>query len=338
MTETGSDVVRLDLPGDRAARTTICKKHKRPMRKTKGGEMLCPLCENPFLDEVWRLPHKDNRNAIILVEGPTGTGKSYFCLKLAEDLDPKFFENPVLKVEMLGTRVLFKPSKFAAVLNKNILYQGAVVIIEEGGVQADHRKWYSFNNMVFNYILETFRFMKLIVIVNVPVSQFLDSDAQKMFHYHVETRKVDYKKNLNIVKIKSQTYNSTTKKIYRKFLRYKINGRWIKFVMWRFPRAGKVLWKEYEKLHREFKRGLIDEMDKEMRLIEKQDTAKKQRIMINEDDAVAQIIANPPRYIKQIRGRQVVDKSMVEADFNVGRGIGERIKKRAEWELNPQGV
>lgn len=314
-----------------------CRKHKRPYRIRKDGKKYCPICECPFEGEIHHVIHKENRNVLIIVEGPPGTGKSYFCLALAADLDPNFYERPGLTFELLGFRILFKPAMFTKVLRSKELYKGAVVIIEEGGVQADHRKWYSFNNMVFNYILQTFRFMNLIVIVNVPVIQFIDSDAQKLFMYHIETVKVDYTEKLNVVKIKRQTYNSTVKKTYQKFLRYKVNGRFIKFVTWKFPRADKKLCRLYERLHRTFKAGLIEELAREMKLLDKQEDIKKQRVLINEKDAVAQVIANPEIFTKELRGRTIVDGAMVETKFNVGRGIGERIKKAAEYELNKVG-
>ena len=128
----------------------LCERHKRPKCTDNDGSVRCPICENPWLNEIWKTVHKDNRNELIIVEGPPGTGKSYFCNKLGEYLDYRFYENPNLTTELLGTRILFKPSYFTQVLNEQNLYKGAVVIIEEGGVQADHRKWFSFNNMVFN--------------------------------------------------------------------------------------------------------------------------------------------------------------------------------------------
>lgn len=334
MTAIGSDVVRR-AGGLRSPGRTTCRKHKRPLRETKDGKLLCPICENPWESRVWEMVHKDNRNALIVVEGPPGTGKSYFCLKVAQDLDHRFYENPAITIEMLGFRILFRPARFARILGESNLYTGAVIIIEEGGVQADHRKWFTFNNMVFNYILEVFRFMRLIVIVNVPVIQFMDSDAQKMFNYHVETVKVEYKEKLNVVKIKEQSYNSTTKKIYRKFLRFKVNKRWIAFKLpWKFQGPSKTIVRVYEKLHREFKSGLIEDLAKEMQMIDKQESMKKKKILINEDDAVAQIIANPARYVKIVRNRKMVSAPLIESDFNVGRGISARIKSRAEMELN----
>lgn len=302
------------------------------MKKIPDGFFLCPICENPFAGDLWKIVNIHNRNALIVVEGPPGTGKSYWCLKIAQYLDPTLFENPKITAELLETRILFRPSMFAKVLNEQNLYKGAVIIIEEGGVQADHRKWYSFNNMVFNYIFQTFRFMNLIVIVNVPVIHYIDSDAQKLFQFHVQTLEVTNK--MNRVKIMRQQYSSTRKKIYRHHLRYKINDQWIKFHKWKFPKASARLCHEYEKMHKSFKSGLIEELAKEMALLDKAESIKRHRVLVNEDEAVEKIIQNPDQYTSMRSGKIIVDKAMVEIEFGIGRSISERIKKRAEMRLN----
>lgn len=311
----------------------LCPKHKRPYVKKGNRTQLCPVCEDPFNAEIWRVVNVHNRNALIIVEGPPGTGKSYWCLKKAQDLDPNFFHMPKLKAEDLAHRILFKPSMFAKVLNEETLYKGAVIIIEEGGVQADHRKWFTFNNMVFNYIFQTFRYMNLIVFVNVPVIQYVDSDVQKMFQYYVQTLNVTTQ-NKNRVKIMKQQYSSIMKKIYRSHLRYKVNNQWIKFNEWHSPKPAPRLCNEYEKLHKQFKSGLIEDLAKEMAMLDKQEAIKKHRVLINEDEAVEKILKDPTNYISKRAGRIIVDKAMVEIEFGIGRSISERIKKRAEMRLN----
>lgn len=315
--------------------TELCKIHNRPLNKGA-----CPLCENPFTHDLWSLVHKDNRNALIVVEGPPGTGKSYWCLKLAQYMDPGFFEKPGITAQELSTRIIFRPSDFVKVLRdhgeNNSLYKGAVLIVEEGGVQADHRKWYTFNNMVYNYIFQTFRFMNLIVILNVPVIDYVDSDAQKLFNYHVKTLRVT-SENMNKVEIFQPQYNSIMKRIYRKHLRYKINGQWIKFRTWSFPKASARLLHEYEKMHTKFKSGLIDELAEQMIMLDKQASAKKHQALVDEKQAALQIADNPEEWVSFRAGRLIVDKSRVERKYKIGRSIAERIKKHAEEILMERG-
>lgn len=314
----------------------LCERHKRPL--DKNGR--CPICDNPFTHDLWSLVHKDNRNALIVVEGPPGTGKSYWCLKVAQYMDPGFFENPKITVQDLSTRIIFKPSDFVKVLSdhgeRNTLYKGAVLIVEEGGVQADHRKWYSFNNMVYNYIFQTFRFMNLIVILNVPVIDYVDSDAQKLFNYHVKTLRIT-SENMNKVEIFQPQYNSIMKRIYRKHLRYKVNNQWIKFRTWSFPKASARLLHEYEKMHTSFKSGLIDELAEQMIMLDKQVAAKKNQALVDEKKAALAIADNPDGYVSFRAGRLIVDKARVEMDYKIGRSIAERIKKRAEMILEERG-
>jgi len=317
-----------------------CKDHNRPLRVKRDGSVHCPICENPFEEDLWSLVHKDNRNALIVVEGPPGSGKSYWCLKAAQDIDPRFFENPNITHKDLATRIIFKPSDFVKVLRdhtqNDTLYKGAVLIVEEGGVQADHRKWYTFNNMVYNYIFQTFRFMNLVVILNVPVIDYVDSDVQKLFHFHVKTVKVT-SENMNQVEILKPQYNSIMKKIYRKHLRYKVNNQWIKFRTWAFPKASARLCHEYEKLHREFKSGLIDDLAEEMTALDKQAEAKRAQTMVDEKAAALEIADNPKKWISFRAGRLIVDKSRIERKYGIGRSIAERIKKHAEEILAERG-
>lgn len=314
-----------------------CKTHKRPLRKLKDGREICPICENPFFNEVWEFVFKKNKNVLIVIEGEPGDGKSYLSDKIGEDMDPEFFERIDLTPEILKTRVIYKPATFAKILNEDILYRGAVIIIEEGGIQADHRKWFTFNNMLINYILQTFRFMKLIVVFNVPIIDYIDSDSRKLFKFHIETLRVDYKNNQNVFKVKKQKYNSTTKKIYRTFLRYKVKGQLIKFHRWRTNKPNKLLCRCYEKIHTEFKRELIKELTQEVAILDKDVAAQKKRRLVNEEEAVKKVLNNKDIFTKDYAGKILVDRATVESEFGIGRAIAERIKKRAERLIHEGG-
>lgn len=307
---------------------TICEKHNRPYVLLKNGREFCPICDNPWFTDVWNLVHKHNQNVLIITEGPPGTGKSWIDLHIAESLDYTF------NVNTIKERVMFHPKDFAKVVSDQKLKKGNAIMIEEGGIQADHRKWFSFNNMVINYILQTFRYQNLISIFNVPVIDYIDNDARKLFKYHLETVKIDSRNMQNIYKIKVQSYNSSTKKIYRKFLRYHVNGGWIKFIRWRTPRPSVKLCHAYEKMHKEFKHNLVQDLYRQMALIEKVEEGKKTRQLLDIDKAVEKVLANPDRYFNKYGTKWVCNMGLVEKDFNVGRAYGARIKNEAQIQYN----
>jgi hypothetical protein len=300
-----------------------CVKHKVP-RKKNG---LCMLCESPWLNEMWEDVHLRNKNVLALVEGPPGDGKSYFSMNTAQEIDPTFTH------ETLKERCLFHPRQFAQIVSQERLRHGNALLMEEMGTQADHRKWFSFNNMLINYILQTFRHQRLIAIFNVPIIDYIDSDSRKLFKYHVETLGIDKSNNMNVVKIKKQVYNSATKKIYRKFLRYRVNGQWIRFRLWKTLKPPAKLCHAYEPLHKAFKRELAEDLTKQMTLMEKSDKSREDRQLLDYDGAIKRVLNEREVFTKIQGGKVVVDQSLVEHEFKVGRGLGLRIKRGAELEM-----
>lgn len=316
----------------------MCSKHERPLRETKEGEKICPICSNPLNSEIWDIVHRKNRNVLIVTEGLPGIGKSYINLKKAQDLDPLFFEDPDMTEEKLMQRVLYKPKDFADILNESKLYTGAVVILEEGGVQADHRKWFTFSNDLFNKIFQVFRHRKLIVMVNVPVMDYIDSDARKLFSFHIEAIDIDTKYKLNVYKVKRLSYNTTMKRVFMKYPRYNINGRYIKFRLWRSPGPSKTLTKVYEKVHVKFKREIVADFSKKAAMLDIDEKKKESRVLIDEEEATKTVIERMPEFSRPYSNRIIFDRSRIEHEFGVGRSIAERIKKGAEFQVNRKDV
>lgn len=311
-----------------------CPIHNRPLVVTKKGshERHCPICKNPFFEQIWNTVHKNNQNCLIITEGPPGTGKSYLDLKIAQELDPTFNENT------LHERVIFNPRQFVNIIAEGKLKKGNAIVIEEGGVQADHRKWFTFNNMVINYILQTFRYQNLIALFNVPVIDYIDSDARKLFKYHIETVKIDFREGYNVYKVKQQSYNSATKKIYRKFLRMKYRGKWLKFNMWRTKKPNAKILHKYETIAQDFKRKLAADLNEQMQIIDKETKTKMTKQLLDIEKAAKKIIENKDRYLKSWGERTVINISLIEQDYKIGRTFAKRIKDLAEIELKKQGL
>lgn len=318
---------RQELKTLREPMPDICKIHNKVLETRKTGKNVCPICQNPWYNEVWEIVHKKNKNVLIIAEGEPGDGKSYISLRIGESLDDSF------NYKTIDQRVVFKPKYFAKIVSEESLKKGNIIVIEEGGVQADHRKWHSFNNMVINYILQTFRYQNLIVIFNVPVIDYIDSDSRKLFKFHIETTGIDYKNNMNSFKIKRQTYNSATKKIYRKFLRYMIDGQWLRLNKWKTRIPSAKLRHRYEDLHKQFKHELVESLYTKMTIMEREAKSSERRKTINIDEAIVTVMQNPKRYIKLYGGRIVVSQPLIERDFKIGRSLAQRIKVSAETKL-----
>jgi len=140
-----------------------------------------------FID-IWRRVHIQKQNAIVLVWGDTGIGKSWFSLWLACILDPTFAEN-------LKERVIFHPKEFLINLKRNVYKRGNVVILEEVGTSVGAREWYSRINRAIMKVLQTFRNKRLIVIMTVPSPSFVDTQSRKLTNFDacvVKRRERDY--------------------------------------------------------------------------------------------------------------------------------------------------
>src|SRR5437870_4384364 len=94
---------------------------------------------------------RNNKNFLCAVLGPTGSGKTYTALRIAEEIDPSFG----------SSRIVFNPVDFMKILKG--LPSGSVIVFDEAGVGMSAQEWQKKANKIFNYVLQTFRFRNIIV-------------------------------------------------------------------------------------------------------------------------------------------------------------------------------
>ena len=116
------------------------------------------------------------RNFIGIIHGPTGSGKSYLGMKIAEKLDPTF------NIE----RVIFDPEDFFDLIGK--LPKGAWLVFDEAGAILDARRFMTVVNCVVSYVLETFRYKQISVIFTVPNLKMIDTNVRRLMHAMVFQR------------------------------------------------------------------------------------------------------------------------------------------------------
>ncbi len=156
----------------------------------------------------------NNKNWLAAIVGETGSGKSFSALRIAKLIDPSFNID----------RVVFTPEQFLELLNSGTLTRGCAVVFDEAGCGMPAREWYSIQNKLLGYVLQTFRRENLAVIFTLPNISFLDVQARKLFHTIIQTLSVNFKKKYVVTKYFLNQSNPVKDKDYRKFLRIRNNS------------------------------------------------------------------------------------------------------------------
>lgn len=179
----------------------------------------------------------NNRNFIGFVGGPTGSGKSWSCITIATFLDPNFsIDNIVFDAKGLMARV-----------NRGKLKPGSVIVFEEAGVALSNRNWQSTLNKIINYLFQTFRHKRFILLMNSPYMDFIDAATRKLFHAELKTIKIDKARGVTILKPQIIQYNDRKDKFYYKYLRSTTETGGLKVIKhWAVPRPPTELVEAYE--------------------------------------------------------------------------------------------
>lgn len=185
---------------------------------------------------------KKNKNALLFISGPTGSGKSYSSLSIAEQIDKEFDI----------THVVFSGVELMDLINGDKLHKGSVIVFEEMGVEMSNKNWMSVTNKMINYLMQTFRHRCFVLIMNSPYMDFVDASTRKLFHAEISTQGIDFKRKITILKPQLIQYNARNKKFYYKYLRMK-KGKGIAPVeRWHVPKPSKKLLEAYEIRKREY--------------------------------------------------------------------------------------
>jgi ABC-type dipeptide/oligopeptide/nickel transport system ATPase component len=188
---------------------------------------------------------KRNKNFLCIISGPTGSGKSWSAMSIAEMLNDDFNTD----------RIIFRGKDLMREINtkKYDKRKGVVFIWDEAGVDLSSRNWQSVTNKMLNFLIQTFRHQNFILIFTAPYSDFLDVSTRKLFHAEFETVTINKNKQTVKIKAKQLQYNAGLKKWYKKYLKSIIKGKGvIKIKEWYVPKPSDELIDEYEERKKEF--------------------------------------------------------------------------------------
>lgn len=212
----------------------------------------------------------NNKNFLATITGPTGSGKSWSALSMAELIDPEFN----------ASRVIFKARDLMKLINSGSLKPGSVILWDEAGIDLSNRNWQSVTNKMLNALLQTFRHKNFILLFTVPFHDFIDSASRKLFHADFETQRINKNEGAVIIKPKLLQYNSNLAKWYRKYLKVQINGHIVKIKRWAVPKPSDKLIKEYEEAKNKFTKDLNMDINKQLDELE---APERNEVKVEED-------------------------------------------------------
>lgn len=135
-----------------------------------------------ILERITNRLLKLNKNFLAVVTGDTGSGKSYAAMRLAQLIDPKFSVK----------NIALDPEQFFEILENKNVGKGSCIIFDEAGVGMGARDWYTIQNKVFGYVLQTFRHLNIAVIFTVPNLSFIDVQLRNLLHMHLNMQSINY--------------------------------------------------------------------------------------------------------------------------------------------------
>lgn len=188
-----------------------------------------------------------NMNAIIVINGDTGSGKTYQALRLASDVSKYLDTNFNVHDNVAFTFKDLLP-KFKLEQNNK---PGTPFVFEEVGAfggGASARQWQSKANSLFNSFLQIDRHNNRVFIMTCPDFSMLDAASRKLCHMQMTMMKgIDRHKNVSQSKPKEIQINRTTGKVYYKYIRYNLDGMRARYKKHASGLPPPIILTEYEK-------------------------------------------------------------------------------------------
>lgn len=183
-----------------------------------------------------------NKNFLGFISGPTGSGKSWSTLSICQDLDPEFDTN----------RIVFNGLELMNLINSGKLKTGSAICFEEVGVEMNNKNWQSVTNKMLNFLMQTFRHRRFILIMNSPYMDFVDSSTRKLFHAEMQTVGINLKTKECMLKPQLIQYNGRYRKFYFKYLRVITRQGSLPVEIWNVKKPSQELIESYEVKKREY--------------------------------------------------------------------------------------
>ncbi|MCD4759352.1 AAA family ATPase [archaeon] len=202
---------------------------------------------------------RNNKNFLVFTGGPTGVGKSWSNLSIAQMLNPKFTVKDCV----------FRGKDLMRRINSGQIKSGMPLVFDEAGIDLSNRSWQSTTNRLLNALLQTFRHKRIVLLMNSPYMDFVDASTRKLFHAEFQILGVNKETQTAICKPQLLQFNARMSKFYYHYLKIINNKKMIPVKRWNIPKPSDGLVKEYEKKKTAFTKALNEGIYKELEAMEK---------------------------------------------------------------------
>lgn len=271
------------------------------------------VANNPVLRvKAWNRMNIHNDNWMAATVGPTGSGKSWASLRIAETLDPNFTVD----------QVAFGVLDFMKLVMDDSYGRGSLIVFEEASVEANAQEWFSASNRVLRQVADTWRHQNRGAIFTLPAFGQLQKQARGRMSALIQmTHKVE-DEGYTLAKYKWCDQDSDTGKIYKKYP--VIKGKKYKRLKIRPPSPELV--EAYEERKAAYTDGLNKELFQELlEDLEDDDEEEEKDPRDIARDIMDEGIGED--YVGDNYGQLYIDRDLIEMDYDIGRSKSKKVSK-----------
>lgn len=285
------------------------------------------LKEGVFLNKWFESRINSNKNVLLAFTGSTGSGKTFSCLNAGENWYTYYFKEKEFPIENVCFGLSILARRINELHKQGKLRKGELFILEEAGANFGNLDFQNKLSKMFNYILQSFRSMNLIVLMNLPVLTMMNKSARQLIHGHFITCGIDYKSKQTKVKPYFHQLNQNTGKSYWKYPRIRINGKVITLERLKFNKPRDELIGSYEHNKQKFVFSLTEEFVAEAEKNDKTTMLKMKRKELTEPQLKVFNLAESGLTVKDIAISLGVTESAIYTHMRFIRKKGYDIDK-----------
>jgi len=264
----------------------------------------------PFWISYIKKRIEKKKNFLGFIGGPTGSGKSWAGLSICNMADATF--NP--------ERIVTTMRQLIKLVNSEKLKEGSAILWDEAGIDISNKSWQSLTNKTINFLMQTFRHKRFILIFTSPYLDFIDAGTRKLFHAEFLMSSIDYDKEKSKVKPYLIQYNSRARKFYYKYLRVNTKRGISPIKIWNIPKPPQWLIDEYEIIKTKFTTELNKDIERQLDELESSKNNKERKPLTAIQERVLTLMA-------KYDNAQAVAKEMGISDKSIYFHISQARKK-----------